>query len=161
MTCDGAEGDDEDDDDHEEEGGADISLEQQTIHARLMHNGAIGPFNSFSADLTSTTFEQTETVEEEDGIERSEFEQDSLHLRGEFTGDFNDWQTLVGLEYRDTDLTAPDHEHEDEDGGKRMRKRASTAFCRTLKALNMVCLFLPSARAMIGSLKLLFAFDRA
>ena len=44
----------------------------------------------------------------------SMFEQDSLHLRGEFTGIFNDWQTLVGLEYRDIDLTAP-HEHGDED----------------------------------------------
>lgn len=110
-------GDDEDDDHHEEAGGADISLEQQTFHARLAHNGAVGPFNSFRADLTSTAFEQTETVEEEDGIERSEFEQDSLHLRGEFTGIFNDWNTLVGLEYRDIDLTAPDHEHGDEDGG--------------------------------------------
>ena len=87
--------------------GAEISLEQQTIHARLMHNGAIGPFNGFRGDLTSTTFEQTETADEV-----SEFEQDSLHLRGEFTGAFNDWQTLVGLEFRDTELTAPDHEDE-------------------------------------------------
>ena len=102
-----------DGDDHDEEG-ADISLEQQTIHARLMHNGAIGPFSRFRADLTSTTFEQTETVQEESGPEISEFEQDSLHLRGEFTGDFSGWQTLVGLEYRDTDLTAPDHDHDDE-----------------------------------------------
>ena len=73
------------------EPGADISLEQQTIHARLTHNGAIGPFNGFRADLTSTTFEQTETVEEEDGCGRFSrlFDQDSLHLRGEFTGSFN------------------------------------------------------------------------
>ena len=110
-------GDDDDDDHHEEEGGADISLEQQTFHARLAHNGAVGPFNGIRADLTSTAFEQTEIVEEEDGIERSEFEQDSLHLRGEFSGIFKDWNTLVGLEYRDIDLTAPDHDHGDEDDG--------------------------------------------
>ena len=87
--------------------GAEISLEQQTIHARLMHNGAIGPFNGLRGDLTSTTLEQTETADEV-----SEFEQDSLHLRGEFTGAFNDWQMLVGLEFRDTKLTAPEHEEE-------------------------------------------------
>lgn len=108
-------GDDEDDDHHEEDGGAEISLEQQTFHVRLAHNGAVGPFNGFRADLTSIAFEQTETVEEEDGIERSEFEQDSLHLRGEFTGIFNDWNTLVGLEYRDIDLTVPDHDHGNDD----------------------------------------------
>ena len=111
-------GDDGDDAHHDEEGGADISLEQQTIHARLMHNGAIGPFSGFRADLTSTTFEQTETVEEEDETEVSEFEQDSLHLRGEFTGAFNDWQTLVGLELREIELTAPEHGHEDEGEGE-------------------------------------------
>ena len=105
---------DGDDAQHDEEGGAEISLEQQTIHARLMHNGAIGPFSGFRADLTSTTFEQTETVEEEDETEISEFEQDSLHLRGEFTGTFNGWQTLVGLELREIELTAPEHGHEDE-----------------------------------------------
>ena len=90
--------------------GADISLEQQTIHARVMHNGAFGPFNSFRGDLTSTTFEQTETADEV-----SEFEQDSLHLRGEFTGALNDWQTMVGLEFRDNELTAPEHEEENAD----------------------------------------------
>ena len=111
------EGEDDDDGEehHDEEGGADISLEQQTIHARLMHNGPIGPFNGFRGDLTSTTFEQTETVEEEDELHMSMFEQDSLHLRGEFTGAFNDWQTLVGLEFRDVELTAPHHEEEGED----------------------------------------------
>lgn len=112
---DGGNGDNGGDHD-DEEGGADISLEQQTIHARLVHNGAIGPFNGFRGDLTSTTFEQTETVEEEDETETSEFEQDSLHLRGEFTGDFSGWQTLVGLELRDTELTSPDHDHESDDG---------------------------------------------
>ena len=105
----------DDEENHDEEGGADISLEQQTIHARLMHNGSIGPFNGFRGDLTSTTFEQTETVEEEDELHMSMFEQDSLHLRGEFTGAFNDWQTLVGLEFRDVELTAPHHEEEGED----------------------------------------------
>ena len=54
--------------------------------------------------------------EEEDDTETSEFEQDSLHLRGEFTGDFSGWQTLVGLEFSDTELTAPDHDHESDDG---------------------------------------------
>ena len=92
--------------------GAKIGLEQQTIHARLMHNGAIGPFNSFRADLTSTTFEQTETAEEDGEMHMSMFEQDSMHLRGEFTGALNDWQTLVGLEFRDTELTSPHHEEE-------------------------------------------------
>ena len=86
-----------------------------------MHNGAIGPFNSFRGDLTSTTFEQTETVEEDDGMHMSMFEQDSLHLRGEFTGTFNDWQTLVGLEFRDTELTAAPFTHEDEDDERRAR----------------------------------------
>ena len=60
--------------------GAKIGLEQQTIHARLMHNGAIGPFNSFRADLTSTTFEQTETVEEDGEMHMSMFEQDGYAL---------------------------------------------------------------------------------
>ena len=60
----------EEEEEHEEEPGADISLEQQTIHARLTHNGPIGPFNGFRGDLTSTTFEQTETVEEEEGCGR-------------------------------------------------------------------------------------------
>lgn len=105
-------GDDHDD----EEGGADISLEQQTIHARLMHNGAFGLFNGFRGDLTSTSFEQSEAVEEDGELEMSMFDQDSLHLRGEFTGAFGDWQTLVGLEYRDIELTAPDHDHEEGEG---------------------------------------------
>ena len=108
------EGEDDDDDD---EGGAGIELEQQTFHARLIHNIQIGPFNGFRGDLTSTTFEQTETVvEEEDGQdveETTEFEQDSLHLRGEFTGAFNNWQTLVGLEFRNIELTSPEHDHDD------------------------------------------------
>ena len=46
-----AEGEEEDEEEHEEEPGADISLEQQTIHARLTHNGPVGPFNGFRADL--------------------------------------------------------------------------------------------------------------
>ena len=71
-----------------------------------------------------------------------------MHLRGEFTGAFNDWQTLVGLEIRDTELTAPHHE-EEADANKRMTKK-STAFCRTRSALNMVCLLSPSVNAMIG-----------
>ena len=112
----GEEEEGEEEEGEEEEGGADISLEQQTIHARLMHNGAIGPFNGFRGDLTSTTFEQTETIEEEGELEMSMFDQDSLHLRGEFTGAFGDWQTLVGLEYRDIELTAPDHDHEEGEG---------------------------------------------
>ena len=101
---------------HGHEGdGAEISLEQQTIHARLMHKGKIGPFNSFRGDLTTTTYEQTETVEENNEMHSSVLEQDSLHLRSEFTGAFNDWQTLVGLEFRDTEMVAP--HHEEEDGG--------------------------------------------
>lgn len=112
------EGEEEGNDDgehHEEEGGANIEIEQQTFHARLMHNRPIGPFNGFRADLTSTSYEQNETVEEEGTPESSAFEQDSLHLRGEFTGSFNDWQTLVGLELRDTELTAPTHDHEEDE----------------------------------------------
>ena len=53
----------------------------------------------------------------------SMFEQDSLHLRGEFTGIFNDWQTLVGFEFRDTELTALNT--------MKMMTKKSTAFCRT------------------------------
>ena len=59
--------------------------------------------------LTSTTFEQTEAVEEEeDGVDvlvNTNFDQDTLHLRSEFTGSFADWQTLVGFEFREIDLT--------------------------------------------------------
>ena len=106
-----AEGEEEEEEEEqEEEPGADISLEQQTIHARLTHNGPVGPFNGFRADLTSTTFEQTETVEEEengvDVLVNTNFDQDALHLRGEFTGSFADWQTLVGVEFRENELTA-------------------------------------------------------
>ena len=117
----------EEEEEHEEEPGADISLEQQTIHARLTHNGPVGPFNGFRADLTSTTFEQTEAVEEEeDGVDvlvNTNFDQDTLHLRSEFTGSFADWQTLVGFEFRESELSAAvihaeeeEEEEEEEEG---------------------------------------------
>ncbi|MCH1542201.1 MAG: TonB-dependent receptor [Alphaproteobacteria bacterium] len=117
-------------DDHgEEEAGAAISLEQQTVHLRLTHNGAIGPFSGFRADLTSTSFEQTESVEEEENNQpvmvNTNFDQDSLHLRTEFTGSYADWQTLVGLEFREAELTAivahaegdDDDDDDDDDAG--------------------------------------------
>ena len=104
-------GDDDDEEHHDE--GAVVDLEQQTVHARLTHNQAIGPFDGFRADASISSLEQSETADE-----TTAFEQDSLHLRGEFTGVFNDWQTLVGLEYRDTELTAPEEEHHEEDEGE-------------------------------------------
>ena len=120
-----AEGEEEEEEEeHEDEPGADISLEQQTIHARLTHNGPVGPFNGFRADLSSTTFEQTETVEEEengvDVLVNTNFDQDTLHLRSEFTGSFADWQTLAGVEFRESELTAAvihAEEEEEEAGG--------------------------------------------
>ena len=93
--------DDGGDDDHDDHGETNIDLEQQTIHARLMHNVAVGPFNALRGDATFTTLEQTEF----EGDATTPFEQDGFHLRGEATGQFSDWQTLIGLEYRNSELT--------------------------------------------------------
>ena len=94
----------------EEEAGADIGFEQQSFHARVTLNGAIGPFSGFRADLSATSFEQSETVEEEhEGqaeLVTTNFDQDSVHMRGEFSGSFNDWQALVGFEFRDIEFSA-------------------------------------------------------
>lgn len=98
--------DEEEEGHEEEEAGADIGLEQESFHARLTHNGAIGPFSGLRADLAATSFEQTETVEEEGSLESTQFDKDSLHFRAEVVGSFSDWQTLVGLEYRDDEFSS-------------------------------------------------------
>lgn len=103
--------DDGGDDDHDDHGETNIDLEQQTIHARLMHNVAVGPFNALRGDATFTTLEQTEF----EGDETTPFEQDGFHLRGEATGQFSDWQTLIGLEYRNSELTTESEEHHDDE----------------------------------------------
>ena len=77
-----------------------IDLEQQTIHARLRQQLSGDVFNSLQSDLTITEFEQ----EEGDADEGVIFDQDSLQLRVEAAGSTGDWQTLVGLEYRENEL---------------------------------------------------------
>ena len=100
------------DGDHDIHGEANIDLEQQTIQARLNHNAAVGPFRALRADATITSLELTEF----EGDETTPFEQDSLHLRGEGVGQWGDWQTLIGLEFRDTELTTEgdDDDHHDD-----------------------------------------------
>lgn len=92
-----------------------IDMEQETLQARLMHNGAIWIFDSLQADLTFSTLDQTEFEGAEAG---TVFDQDSLHLRTEGKAEINDWQTLIGFEYRDAELetTAAEHEGEESHG---------------------------------------------
>ncbi|MCH1568082.1 MAG: TonB-dependent receptor [Alphaproteobacteria bacterium] len=96
---------------HSHGGGEEIVIdaEQQTAQARLIHNLSGNRFDMLQADLTIGAFEQTEG--------ETEFEQDSMHLRTELSGERNGWQTLVGFEFRDNELTATTHEDEDEDEG--------------------------------------------
>ena len=110
------EGDSDDDDDDEEhhEEAVSIDLEKQTVHARLTHNGAVGPFSSVRTDLSLSTLEQDEFEGDEIGLA---YEQDTLHLRAEGAAALNGWQTLTGFEMRDIELTAEAAEHDEEEGG--------------------------------------------
>jgi iron complex outermembrane receptor protein len=113
-----------DDDDNDDGAHVDphIDFEQQTAHARLMHTPSSGMFKTLQADLVVSSLEQEELGGEHGG---TKFEQDTLHLRGEATTSFNDWNTLLGLEYRDAELDAsnapnaeePHHDEDDEEEG--------------------------------------------
>ena len=105
---------DDDDDHHDEEEAVSIDLEKQTVHARLTHNSAVGPFSSIRTDLSLSTLEQDEFEGDEIGLA---YEQDTLHLRAEGAAALNGWQTLTGFEMRDIELTAEAAEHDEEEGG--------------------------------------------
>lgn len=92
-----------------------IDLERQTVHARLTHSEAVGPFTGLRADMTVTNYEQTEF---EGSEAATSFDQDALNLRGEATLERGDWRGLVGVEYRDTELETVAADHEEEGGGE-------------------------------------------
>ena len=104
------EGDEDAGEEHEEEE-VSIDLERQTVHARLTHSEAVGPFTGLRADMTVTSYEQTEF---EGSEAATSFDQDALNLRGEATLERGEWRGLVGVEHRDTELETDAAEHEEE-----------------------------------------------
>ena len=90
----------EGDDDHEDEG-VSIDLEQQTVHARLIHQAIGDLVDTVRADMTVTSYQHDE-IEEGGG---ASFEQDSVHMRFESgLKPIGEWSSLVGFDYRNSEM---------------------------------------------------------
>ena len=119
-----------------------VDLEQQTVQARLDHNLGGGLFNRLRADVSVAALEQDELA---DGAAETEFEQDLTQIRVEAAGTFGDWNTLVGVDLRDIELTAA--AEETADARARMR---TASICRTATGRRPACLPSPNATAANG-----------